>query len=178
MGENFQIINRTKNILVDFGRLKVCLITRQDRQNHVVIKPPFSRGNHRRSRTTVTTPCECSEILDLIDELFHLERLATGYDDLKKLREEKSRPLVKKIGDWLFDNQPKARGESRLFKAIQYTLNHWKGLTLFLKDVRIPLSNNEAERTIRHSVMGRKNFYGGQFSLQEVHSKWLRSFFI
>lgn len=25
---------------------------------------------------------------------------------------------------------------------------------------RVPLSNNEAERTSRHAVMGRKNFYG------------------
>jgi Transposase IS66 family len=24
----------------------------------------------------------------------------------------------------------------------------------------MPISNNEAERTIRHAVMGRKNFYG------------------
>lgn len=25
--------------------------------------------------------------------------------------------------------------------------------------MRVPLANNEAERTIRHAVMGRKNFY-------------------
>ena len=31
---------------------------------------------------------------------------------------------------------------------------------MFIKDVRIPLSNNEAKRTIRHAVMGRKNYYG------------------
>lgn len=31
---------------------------------------------------------------------------------------------------------------------------------MFLKDCRIPLSNNEAERTIRHAVVGRKNYYG------------------
>jgi len=29
-----------------------------------------------------------------------------------------------------------------------------------LTDIRIPLSNNEAERTIRHAVVGRKNYYG------------------
>ena len=31
---------------------------------------------------------------------------------------------------------------------------------MFLTDTRIPLSNNEAERTIRHAVVGRKNYYG------------------
>ena len=35
-------------------------------------------------------------------------------------------------------------------------------LTRFLDDVRIPLTNNEAERVIRHAVVGRKNFYGSQ----------------
>jgi len=41
-------------------------------------------------------------------------------------------------------------------------MNHWNGLTKFIDDVRIPLTNNEVERTIRHSVMGRKNFYGSR----------------
>ena len=41
-------------------------------------------------------------------------------------------------------------------------MNHWEGLTRFLQDVCIPLTNNEAERTIRHSVIGRKNFYGSR----------------
>ena len=35
-------------------------------------------------------------------------------------------------------------------------------LTKFLKDPIIPMSNNEAERTIRQSVLGRKNFYGSR----------------
>ena len=42
------------------------------------------------------------------------------------------------------------------------TLKHWEGLTHFVSDKRIPLTNNIAERTIRHSVVGRKNFYGSR----------------
>ena len=124
----------------------------------------FCWAHVRRKFTDIEKnyPSECSEILDLIGELFHIDRLATGYEHLKKLIAEESQALVDKIRNWLFDNHPKARGESHLLKAIQYTLNHWEGLTLFLKDVRIPLTNNEAERTIRHSVMGRKNFYGSR----------------
>ena len=47
-------------------------------------------------------------------------------------------------------------------KAINYTMNHWAGLTLFLTDNRVPLTNNDAERTLRHGVVGRKNFYGSK----------------
>jgi len=32
----------------------------------------------------------------------------------------------------------------------------------FLKHPIIPLKNNEAERLIRHAVVGRKNFYDSQ----------------
>lgn len=39
-------------------------------------------------------------------------------------------------------------------------MKRWVGFTRFIRDTRIPLSNNEAERTIRHAVMGRKNYYG------------------
>ena len=38
--------------------------------------------------------------------------------------------------------------------------NHWPGLTLFLTDPRIPLTNNRAERLIRPIVISRKNSYG------------------
>ena len=107
-------------------------------------------------------PKDCAEILDKLDELFRIEREASDYESLRRLRSERSEPLTKQIRDWLFDKRPEVRSEGHLLKAIDYTLKHWEGLTLFLRDERIPLSNNEAERTIRHSVMGRKNFYGSR----------------
>ena len=47
-------------------------------------------------------------------------------------------------------------------KAINYMLNLWEGLTLFLKDPRIPLDNNAAERALQGIVVGRKNHYGSK----------------
>ena len=67
-----------------------------------------------------------------------------------------------KIKIWLFEHHPQSRAESTLRNAIQYTLKLWHGLVVFLEDVGVPLSNNEAERTIRHSVVGRKNYYGSR----------------
>ena len=63
---------------------------------------------------------------------------------------------------WLEESYLKARGESTFLKAIKYSLKRWKELTLFLEYPEMPLTNNEAERTIRHAVMGRKNFYGSR----------------
>lgn len=107
-------------------------------------------------------PEQCTEILDLIDALFSIERRAKSFSALQILRETESAVLVAKIQNWLIDNQKKCRSGDGLKKAINYTLKYWSGLIKFLKNDKIPLSNNEAERTIRHAVMGRKNFYGSR----------------
>jgi len=99
-------------------------------------------------------------ILDRWKELFKIEYLAKNLEDLKDLRKEFSRPIIDRMKTWLMEQLPESRPESNLRKAIQYSLNHWKELTKFLDDPIIPLTNNEAERTIRQAVMGRKNFYG------------------
>jgi transposase len=37
---------------------------------------------------------------------------------------------------------------------------HWTGLTVFVEHPEVPMDNNQAERTERGPVVGRKNFYG------------------
>jgi len=63
---------------------------------------------------------------------------------------------------WLLEKYPEARSESKFKSAIEYTTKNWNELKLFLEDPEVPLTNNEAERTIRQAVMGRKNFYGSR----------------
>lgn len=99
-------------------------------------------------------------ILDEIDELFKVERLATSFEILKDLRDEQSSKIIENIKSLLIEELPKSRNGSQKRKAILYLQSRWDGFTMFLTDTRIPLSNNEAERTIRHAVVGRKNYYG------------------
>ena len=42
-------------------------------------------------------------------------------------------------------------------KAISYMLNHWEGLTLFLRVPKAPLDNNIAERALKMIILHRKN---------------------
>lgn len=92
-------------------------------------------------------------ILDLIDDLFAIEREAKTFDELLPLRQSKSKPVAKTLRVLLLDEFPRSRPGSQKRKAIEYTMKRWDGLTLFLNDTRLPLSNNEAERTIRHAVV-------------------------
>ncbi len=99
-------------------------------------------------------------ILDLIDKLFEVERRAKSFEELRSLRDQESSRLANELKPLLQAELGNSRLGSQKRKAIEYSLSRWQGLTLFLKDTRVPMSNNEAERTIRHSVVGRKNFYG------------------
>lgn len=45
-------------------------------------------------------------------------------------------------------------------KVLQSLQNHWSGLTVFVDHPEVPMDNNTAERSVRNSVVGRKNFYG------------------
>ena len=47
--------------------------------------------------------------------------------------------------------------QSPLTEAINYMLNHWNGLTLFLADGRVELDTNTVERSMRPIALGRKN---------------------
>lgn len=105
---------------------------------------------------------EIKEYLEFYKELSLYEKQAKDFEDLKIIRQTKSRPLIEKMHKWLLDQLPKSRAELGFRKAIEYSINQWPQLIKFLDDPVIPLTNNEAERSIRQVVMGRKNFYGSR----------------
>jgi transposase len=105
---------------------------------------------------------DCKEYIELYKTLFEVEHKAKTFEELKILRKTESKLIIQNMFTWLNKMLLEARSETTLLKAINYSLNNWKELSLFLEDENIPLTNNEAERTIRHAVMGRKNFYGSR----------------
>ena len=105
---------------------------------------------------------EITEYLNFYKELSSFEKQAKDFEDLHDIRQKKSKPLIERMHAWLLDQLPKSRPELGFRKAIKYSLNNWSELIKFLDDPVIPLTNNEAERSIRQVVMGRKNFYGSR----------------
>ncbi len=107
---------------------------------------------------------KANEAIELINELFMIERLCPsgpdGDDLRRRLRLERSRPVVDKLRSWL--NTQRVLPESAIGKANSYTLGLWPGLIRFLEDPQIPLHNNASERALRGVVVGRKNHYGSR----------------
>jgi Transposase IS66 family len=92
--------------------------------------------------------------------LFAIEREINGIAQQERLRvrSEQSRPLVLALDIWLREQRAKLSGQSKVAKAITYSLTRWPALTRFLEDGRLCMSNNAAEREIRPITLGRHNW--------------------
>jgi transposase len=99
-----------------------------------------------------------AEIIDMIGELYAIERAGKGLPDeeLLALRNRDSRPLVSQIESWLKDHRDKALPKTALGNAIRYGLEQWPAMKRYLEDARCSIDNNIAERDIKRVVMGRK----------------------
>ena len=107
-------------------------------------------------------PGKCSEVLDLIGQLYELEREAKGKppDEVLALRKERSAKVVLEIQRWTYGVE--ALPESSLRRAIAYMGSLWDGLRVFLRNPNVSLDNNATERALRGIVVGRKNHYGSR----------------
>jgi len=107
-------------------------------------------------------PAESGTVIEFIDKLFDIESEAKNFEQLAGLRRLQSRPIIEALEAFMREIRGQfLRGEG-ISKAIDYCLRHWTELTLFLDDITVPISNNDAERALRHIVMGRKNFNGSK----------------
>jgi transposase len=100
------------------------------------------------------------EIVRRIDALFEIERSIKGKSAEERLavRQISSRPLAEDLHVYMRAQLARlARGHD-LAKAINYILKRWAGFTRFLKDGRVCLSNNAAERGLRGIALGRKSW--------------------
>lgn len=79
-------------------------------------------------------------------------------DEKRKIRQEKSVPIMDELKKWLDDEVSRSLPKSLLGKAIGYALDQWDKMLVFLSNGLVPIDNNGAERCIRPFVIGRKNW--------------------
>src|SRR5579872_4512773 len=99
------------------------------------------------------------EALERIAALYGIEKTIRGMsaDERRRVRQEKSKPLVMAFRPWLEQQLARVSGKSEIAEELRYGLNHWDGLVRFLDDGRIELDTNIVERGIRPIILNRKN---------------------
>jgi transposase len=98
--------------------------------------------------------------LAFIQKLYRIEKLAgeCTVDERYRLRQEQAVPLLDEIRTWLDKSLPEVPPQSAVGKALHYLDGQWGKLTRYVKDGRIAIDNNAAERAIRPFVIGRNNW--------------------
>ena len=108
-------------------------------------------------------PDECRYLIEALAKVYHNDAIAKeenmSADERLKFHQEKSGPVMEQLKVWLVEQieGKKVEPNSTLGDAISYMLKHWDRLTLFLRVPNAPLDNNVCERTLKRTILHRKN---------------------
>lgn len=99
-----------------------------------------------------------SQGLAYCNVLFEIEQSLEGTapEERYKQRLKQAKPVLDALWSWASIRN--AAPKSALGKALTYLKEQWPYLTNYLKDGRLEISNNRAERSIKPFVIDRKNF--------------------
>lgn len=127
---------------------------------HIVRAACWFHARHKFVNAYVSDK-RVSSIIDLINALFKVERQAKGmsFKKRKEFRRIHSVPLVTRLFFLLHKMRRRKEEYGKMVNdAVNYILDDEKAFKAFLKNGRIELSNNAAERMFRHIAMGRRNW--------------------
>lgn len=92
-------------------------------------------------------------------------------------RNELEKPIWKAFIVWALAEHAKAADGSAAKSALAYFLERRKELQMYMKYPEMPFTNNDCERQIRETVMGRKNYLFCQNHLAARRAAMMYSFF-
>ncbi len=100
------------------------------------------------------------DVVKLIAKLYRIESKLRDNPDLNRAayRREHSAPVLEKIKSVLEIERVRQLPQSNFGKAINYTLERWNALNLYLENERLEICNNLVENAIRPTAIGKKNF--------------------
>ena len=107
-------------------------------------------------------PDECRHVLETFQALYENEAMVKkrrlSADERLAFHKAETGPLMEGFRSWLREqlDEKKVEPNSGLGQAIQYMLNHWEPLTLFLRVAGAPLDNNICERILKKAILHRK----------------------
>jgi transposase len=114
-------------------------------------------ANARRGKDAPPISPLALEAVKRIDALFDIERAINGQSPEQRLaaRREHSAPLVTELETWMRTERARLSRHNPVAKAMDYMLKRWESFTVFLRDGRVCLTNNAAERALRGIALGR-----------------------
>lgn len=140
---------------------RVVNVTRQ-LQGQVPIENAYCNGHARRYFFKAQRKYPEAEFyLNHYHEIYQLnsESKMKSPDEVQVIR-EKMRPYFEAMKTRAIEELARYPDGNKYRKALNYFLENYEGLTLFLTEPDVPIDNNAQERLLRSHVVGRKTWYG------------------
>lgn len=117
-----------------------------------------ARRNFVKVHKTTNSPF-AREVIERIAGIYEIEARIRGRDaeERRAVRQAETKPLMEALKARLEAVKDGISRQSTLIKAIDYMLERWEGLTVFLDDGRLEPDTNIVERSIRPISIGKKN---------------------
>jgi len=98
--------------------------------------------------------------LEQIARIYDIEREIKELppDERQRIRQERSKPLLDALNQWMILNRQQITDGSATAKAMDYSLRRWGALTRFVGNGQLPIDNNHIENQIRPIAIGRNNW--------------------
>jgi transposase len=131
------------------------------RESETIEAKCVAHGRRKFTDIEESFPVECEHVLLALAKVYGIDAETKEMSDAQRLAHHQthSRPILDDLHEWIEAQFRERRVEpnSLLGKSLQYCLNHWEGLTCFLKVAGAPLDNNLAEQALKRFVLFRKN---------------------
>jgi len=121
--------------------------------------------NHARREFEKALPNDkqrADHALKQFQELYAIERQAKKenwtVNKIQQVREEKARPILEKLYEWMDKESPQTLPKSPIGKAMGYMLKRKERMMHYLTDGKLNIDTNPIENAIRPIAVGRKNY--------------------
>ncbi|VGO16232.1 hypothetical protein PDESU_04823 [Pontiella desulfatans] len=114
----------------------------------------------RRNFVEVSGNSNSRKVVKLIAKLYRIETQLRDNPELDRMshRQEHAVPVLERIKEILDREQARQLPKSSFGKAINYALDRWPELNLYLDHGTLEIDNNGVENAIRPTAIGKKNF--------------------
>jgi len=136
----------------------------RQRNGRITLADCWAHARRKFVEAKESAPRTAGWLLKQIQHLYRIEARLREKRYSPKLRQvirqQESRMIIERIGRACVQLKQSRRHfpKSPLGKAINYTLNQWTGLQIFLENGHVAIDNNGVENAIRPTAVGKKNW--------------------
>jgi hypothetical protein len=100
--------------------------------------------------------------MEEIQRLYAIERICKdeglSVDQITQVRQKMAVPVLESLGEWMKEQYIQTTPKSAIGKALAYSIERWKRLSIYAGNGILNIDNNPVENSIRPIALGRKNY--------------------